>query len=650
MAPGAPASGAPTAPSGSAPTGGASPSSPTSPAGGPRTPSSLDLLGGGLTDPAHWSHWWAFNREPYLDLKAALERGGLLTGEDSFFLGQLDRAQARDTLLPTTTQVREVVVPALLRALEGETNNDVVTGCLIALARIGPGKDEERNLEVQEAIAGRLTSGNQEISETAALSLGILAHPGAVPLLTALARDTEAGRKAIDRSVVGTRTRAFAAYGLGVVGGRLPTRGEGLRRSIVETLVEVIESDRTSTRDLGVACLTSIGLVPLDAERANPAAPDEAGIASREAQVDWLLAYLADENHDQRLRAHAPTAIARLIRPGGEHELHAAKLEELKASAAPAMLAVIGVGSKSENELRQSCAQALGCLGDNDADDLDVGIRKALVRVPEATVDQQARSFALIALAQLGGRSGNGPEGPGVAEVEAHLLGVLSRGKGTERPWAALALGVLGRELGEEAASRDVARALRLRIAEERTPDRVGAHALGAGLLADREAVPLLLERFAVLRDDKARGDVAVALGMIGEREAVGPIEEVVRASAYRPELLQSGAIALGLLGDKEAVPLLVDQLRRARSLASQAALASALGRIGDGRSIAPLVEMLEAEGLTPTSRAFAAVALGIVADSEPLPWNSRLAVNVNYRAGTGTLVNPQGTGVLNIL
>ena len=47
----------------------------------------------------------------------------------------------------------------------------------------------------------------------------------------------------------------------------------------------------------------------------------------------------------------------------------------------------------------------------------------------------------------------------------------------------------------------------------------------------------------------------------------------------------------------------------------------------------------------------FAAVALGIVADKEPLPWNSKISININYRANTQTLTDSeQGTGILDIL
>ena len=86
--------------------------------------------------------------------------------------------------------------------------------------------------------------------------------------------------------------------------------------------------------------------------------------------------------------------------------------------------------------------------------------------------------------------------------------------------------------------------------------------------------------------------------------------------------------------------------------LAAGSAVASAaLGMIGDQRSIDPLVEMLENEDITERAPGFAAVALGIVADKELLPWNSKIALDLNYRAATPTLTNQtSGTGILDIL
>jgi hypothetical protein len=84
------------------------------------------------------------------------------------------------------------------------------------------------------------------------------------------------------------------------------------------------------------------------------------------------------------------------------------------------------------------------------------------------------------------------------------------------------------------------------------------------------------------------------------------------------------------------------------QTVASLSAIAGALGFIGDQRTIGPLVSMLHDASLPPLSRAFAAVALGGVADKEMLPWSSKIGVDTNYRAAVPTLTNGL-SGVLDI-
>jgi len=81
-------------------------------------------------------------------------------------------------------------------------------------------------------------------------------------------------------------------------------------------------------------------------------------------------------------------------------------------------------------------------------------------------------------------------------------------------------------------------------------------------------------------------------------------------------------------------------------------ATATALGFIGDHCSVNPFVDLLGNErDLTPLGRAFSAVALGLVADKEMLPWNSKIGQDINYRAAVSTLSDTSGgTGILDIL
>jgi HEAT repeat protein len=211
---------------------------------------------------------------------------------------------------------------------------------------------------------------------------------------------------------------------------------------------------------------------------------------------------------------------------------------------------------------------------------------------------------------------------------------------------------VLGNGLSESGVvTSDIARAVTDSLKRAKSPDEVGALCVAAGLLGDSNSLESLqghLERTSV---EGTRGYAALGLGMLGERGAIAQIEDVVRASKYRPELLKQAAVALGLLGDKSVVVTLTEMLGRAESLASQAAIASALGFIGDARSVDVLVSMLENDALTETARGFAAAALGIVGDTDLLPWNSRISADLNYRAAPTTLnANSLGTGILNIL
>jgi HEAT repeat protein len=160
-----------------------------------------------------------------------------------------------------------------------------------------------------------------------------------------------------------------------------------------------------------------------------------------------------------------------------------------------------------------------------------------------------------------------------------------------------------------------------------------------------------MMKRLDSEKDETARGYVAIGLGLMDAREAMEKIQRIVDESKYRPDLLKQAAIALGLLGDKDLVPKLVALLEESKGLATQASLSSALGFIGDQRSIDPLVAMLQNDTLTERARGFAAVALGIVADKEPLPWNSKIGLDLNYRASTQTLTDQaSGTGILDIL
>lgn len=632
------------------------PSGPSTPGSGPSNPgpSGPTTQGGGDTGPdlTTWQFWWGFNKDPYLNLKARIHSGATATGSDDFFIGHGQQSQAKNNYKPSEADIRNKVVPILIEAIEKESNNDIVTAALIALAKIGDEKGQDGVSRFEAIIKTRLDDSVQEISETACVSLGILANPASIDVLEQIATDQPEGRRLVGKpeSQISYRTRAFAIYGLGLIG--YASEDPAHRQRIVQILHGLLESPRFSTRDIKVASMISMGLVPI-AQLANPEPvdgedePEYMPWDSREAQIDYVIEFFEtenDKNRDYMVRAQAPRALSLLI---------AGAPAEYKETVADKLMEYFGGRTqKGESQLRQSAVLAMGAICDADADDVDKELRRRLFKAVEDS-DQQVKHYSIIALAQAGGNLGEGEKvEDGLKEIRKHLAGQLARGK-ARKSWAGLAIGVMERKIADNdgPVSEEQLNAVMLALQDAKAVREVGAYAIGLGIAKHISASDTMRDKLEEMSQDEARGYLAVGLGLMGAQGATEQIQEIVRKSKYRADLLKQAAIALGLLGDKSVVTELLDMLKNdAKTLSSQAAIASALGFIGDSRSLDPLVEMYKDEGLTDKARAFALVALGIVADKEPLPWNSKISVDINYRANTTTLTGEGGTGLLDIL
>lgn len=643
-APGVPGAGSPGGPGSGAPGTGttAGPSAPLGTGGTPGASTGGVEAGPDITA---WQYWWNFNREPYLRLKERLQ-SGVTTGSDEFFLGQGQQQPSLDSLRATRERIREEVVPALLRVLDEARSNDVQSGCMIALARIGDGLGEDGLplSGIGERLVSRLDDANQELAETAALALGILGDGGHVALLEAVLADDRERLRASGvaaTSALSMRTRAFAAYGLGQLGSRLPFEE---RHAVVAALQRALERERGAAQpDVAMAVVAALGLTPL------PTTPTTEDGSPRAAQVRHLLELYADPSRPELVRAHVPVALARLLSDGStDAETTRAVVQVLSAD--------LDEHEGERGALEQSAVLALGQLADCGASPHAVAARALLMRKAAEDADEQVRYFALIALGQIGARPGairdwSGLEGPD--GVRAFLLQRLSSGKIAIRSWAGLALAVLERGLDDSGGPRsdDARAALVACLVESRNPEQIGALAIACGLVRDRRAGAPLRAVLDTIGDAEARGNVCVALGLLGEVGAKPAIADVIERSRYQADLLKSAAIGLGLMGDRDVALRLVALLEDAVGLASQASIASALGFIGDDRSIRPLLALLTDTEKTALARAFAAAALGIVGDKDDLPWGSRYSVDVNYRANVATLIDPRGTlGLLNLL
>ena len=153
-------------------------------------------------------------------------------------------------------------------------------------------------------------------------------------------KDEPDGRKEVGSSQVSIRTRAFAAFGLGLIG--YVAGDNTVRQDIAEHLIDVLESPHFSRRDVKVGAMTGLGLTAIDVLPADAAVENVEGdtsnrkhVLSRQSQVDYIINYFDPEqaraNKETRhwfVRAHAPTAIARLMdgAPEGTKDAVVAKL------------------------------------------------------------------------------------------------------------------------------------------------------------------------------------------------------------------------------------------------------------------------------------------------------------------------------------
>lgn len=634
--PSGPSTPGPSGPSTPGPSGPSTPG-PAGPAtGGPAAPGAAagrPVTRGGIADTGpdltRWQFWWEFNKDPFLNLKETIHKPNIVTGSDEFFMGAGVSA-AKDTLRPSETDIVEKVLPELKRAIDATKQRDITSSVMVAMAKIGK-NNEGRGIKILDVFKPRLSSSDQEIKETAALAMGISQMSESVPDLIALVKDAPEARKMVDKAEVDDRTRSFAAYGLGLVA--YATSDVDTKVKAFEALKGILEDTKISSRNVRVAAINGIRLL-----RPNPEGDQKEQKLLSDA-IDALWAYYEKKagQGEQLIQAHVPTAVSALLGRGSGKQRERFKEQFLKDLDMNGDL-------RRANEITQSAALALGQLCEPTKEDAKYS--KALLDYAAKGKDQQTRYFSIISLAFIGGNDNRN-----------ELLKLFGPARqAMEKPWIAMALGVLAyndmKAKGPSAVpDEELGRALLKEFNEVRNPEVVAAMAVAMGLAnykAAAEDLQVMLEKKKSV--EELAGYVCIGLALMGHDRAVTDIKAVVDESVRKPDLLKQAAIALGKLGDKSIVEQLEKLLTTGdANLAKLSAIATAYGYIGDKRTLDPLTKLLFDESKTELARAFAAVALGNVADKELLPWNSKIAVGLNYRAAVETLTN-QVNGILDIL
>lgn len=616
------------------------PSTPTSPGGlGPATPSTPSSSGG-VADILDWSHWWNLERDLYLWDPAKLESPIVASGA-----GELLRSRRRigdDALV-------DRVVPALLAILANEREDDLRTAALVALAKTGDRLDGEQRETVRAALRAAFRDDSQEVAETAVLALGILGDSRDVPVLVDVLFGSKAGAKAVQRGGVPERTRAFAGYALAVLGEG--TNDAAAHQRIAAAAIAMIEAG-SAHHDVAAASAMALGLCPLPARLALPPADVRASdhaedVVSRDAASRWLSKrVLGRSDLPPTVRAHVLVATARLAR-GASESVRADAIEVLAEAAA-----------KSGLDTRERAAAVIG-LGElacsREGDDAAFKALSAALRRGQSL----ERRMAAIAIAHASTRPpAAGASLERVDAGRAELVRALRAGRNADDPWCALALGVQihrARALGDAPTRRAMA-LIEDRIEGSRSASTVGAYAVAASLAAvgasgdevesAREDLRRALRR---THDPVARGHVVLALGMLGTREVGETLVGVLEDAKFQPQLLWNAAVGLHLVRAGDVTERLSDMMRDASANVTRAAIASAIGRVGDPRALDPLLELANDDSAPAAARAFAVVGIGTLAEDRALPWRVPMAHALPYFAPTQTLWGG-GNGVLDVL
>ena len=332
--------------------------------------------------------------------------------------------------------------------------------------------------------------------------------------------NTEEGRKLIqEASDVPFRTRAFSAYGLGLVGYQTPTNE--MRQVIDEHLIDFLQSPRDAQPDTKVGALLSLGLIPLEWDSELDVDEGDDSNAKHVKNRKELLRYLLMKMHqrdrgpdgafeDRRVRAQTPITVGRLLSkgdfPADDAEAVALRVELVEH------LVKLATAKSDDVAIRQSATIALGMIGnaggDGDEGKLNKKILKELETIGKKAADNQTEFFAVMAIAQMGSRPGAGEKPRELQEdCEDYLLEALKNGKGQKAPWAGMSLGVYGNALLENGGnlSPKIAESLRLKFTRSKSSFDRGAYAIALGLIEDLNSAPVLmqtLEKLGTGQDD----------------------------------------------------------------------------------------------------------------------------------------------------
>lgn len=583
---------------------------------------------GGLT-PGDWTFWWGYNKDSILDLKARIYD---YSGSDHpiGIVGDANTEARGSQTHRVRSLVESDVLPAMRWAIEhgAEVDSDIESAAYIGLAKVA------RHAMQIDGLMKPLDhprSFRPITVESAAMALGLLRRASSDEQLSAVDLDRVRARliEALDDDKLHTRARAFAAMSLGLLGDQ-PTGSHGTggplaaARSTTKALLARLGEDHAHA-DIPIAIITALGLQP----------SESFGVDGKTVLRELALrGRLGRREMSSKAQAHAVLSYARVT---GAESL--TLLQRLVIKRTPDSL------------VPRSAALGIGRIASRLSPEKRILAAKELLRAERRIRDTSTRHFVVISLADLVASAMGRDEADVLDEtrVGSFLVKVATRGNAESQPYGALALGLALRAMGGDAFTqgqstfrKDALAALADGLQRAKGGDHGrAAFALALGIAKDVDQIRKLTE---VVDDASLSGDLrgyaAMGIGLMGHapRVARASIRSALRE--HRSEAMRVHcATALGLLSDGEAVPILVDQLKTARTQSLKGQLVVALARIGNHDAVRPLIGLLKDPREQVLTRALACAGLGVVGDMEPIPSVSLIAEDLNFRAPTDALL-----------
>jgi len=183
------------------------------------------------------------------------------------------------------------------------------------------------------------------------------------------------------------------------------------------------------------------------------------------------------------------------------------------------------------------------------------------------------------------------------------------------RPWAALALGILGRS----SPQAEVAQAIREAGAREKSREATAAYWIAGGLAHDDLSRVAIGEGLVHASDPRQRMYAATALALLGGEASEQALRS--RLDADDSSLVRASiASALGYLGRREDAPALAAAIQKLREPGLQGLTATALSFHGSIEAFLALNDLTKSSTGAPVRRAAAIEGLGMMlGDTEPL-------------------------------